>query len=213
MKTIAFSLLITASLLAADQRPKPTGAELMPRVFIDGTGAKVFHSPTCKLVKPDMIKVSRTAAKMQGIQPAPECAQTDEQARAEWKKLVAKDPSIASAGRTSQVTASLHPIPKGTTSSGSSARITATQSTAKAEPSWNEYMKATDYQNAEGRAREKCRGEWAGDPRMQQYCFERQLNAVNTLRRSTVTADRAKRIKCASEWPDDFRMRVYCEGK
>jgi hypothetical protein len=80
------------------------------------------------------------------------------------------------------------------------------------EPSWNEYMKATDYMGAEGVARGQCASEWPSDARMLNYCYEQQLIAVSQLRANSASlTNKAKRIACANKWPTDYRMRVYCE--
>lgn len=85
-------------------------------------------------------------------------------------------------------------------------------------PSWNDVMAASDYMDAFAVINRHCSGEWPANPRMQNYCAEKQHAAVAALKRGKPfsaddkTWNRA-RVSCAQEWPDDYAMRLYCEGR
>lgn len=109
--------------------------------------------------------------------------------------------------------AALPPIPKQQQDVSSSVRPAASATT---NTSWNDVANASNFYDAQRVIASKCQREWPSDPRMTQYCVEKQTQAVATLKQGRpFGADESRwndlRVQCANKWPDDYSMRVYCE--
>lgn len=64
--------------------------------------------------------------------------------------------------------------------------------------------------------RYKCKASWPSDFEMQEYCEQKQLDALELWEivqasKSDVIAKIAE--KCNRDWPDDFEMKFYCYEK
>lgn len=203
-------LFLTAMLLA------DTAPATVPQVWLDAS-TMVFHSPGCEKIGPDMQRMARTVAKMQGFAPAKECALTDAEAKERWKKDAAKY-QVGSGFADFGDSVRRVPRTRSAKDSPSSGTQPSRQKAVPSPPDRNAVMAATTLHAAEDGITTRCVRQWAGDTKMQEYCIEKQVQALSALRQGKPFGDDqdawgAKRLKCASQWPDDYSMRVYCEGR
>jgi hypothetical protein len=75
-----------------------------------------------------------------------------------------------------------------------------------------------DFSDATNAIRNDCANKWQNDFRMQEYCIQKQEDAIIALKKgkpSDIPSDVFSKIRseCKSKWENDFRMREHCEKK
>lgn len=217
MKNVLLSLTLLSVSLFAEEAPINDDPRLrFPQAWLDATTV-TFHSPGCKLITSSMTRTSRTAAKMQGIPPAPECALTDAEAKKRWPVERAKMKDLRSGGF-SESSASLPETPSVKGGSPALKAAAPTGTTSPMPVDRNAVMAAGNFYGAKEKVAEACSRQWGDDAKMVQYCIGKQLSAISQLEKGRpfgADAEKwgAKRLDCASRWPNDYAMRVYCESK
>ncbi len=75
-----------------------------------------------------------------------------------------------------------------------------------------------DFSDATNVIRNDCANKWQNDFRMQEYCIQKQEDALIALKKgkpNDIPSDVFAKIRseCKSKWGNDFRMREHCEKK